>query len=127
MREDGVDNDERSVEKRKPVGGRRERQPSRPPGGGTECERQQRFLPRGDDVEATPSKTRVPQLGEHEIVERESDNEHGEREARNPRGHVIATIVRPRFTMRTGTGKSARSWLDPSSRFSFAHGLRARS
>ena len=127
LREDGVDDDERGVQQREPVRGGREREPSRLPRSRAHGESEKRLLPRGDDVETAAPETRVPQLGEHEVVDRKPDDERGERKARETGGHVIATNVRPRFTIRTGTGKSARSSAGPRSRFSFAHGLRARS
>ena len=70
---------------------------------------------------------RVPRHRHDEVVERETD---GEREQRPPAeacSHVIATNVRPRFTIRTGPGKSARSSPGPSRWFSFAHERPARS
>ena len=67
---------------------------------------EQHVLPGGDDVERGAADADVPQLRHDEVVDREPDDEDGERDARQAAlAHVIATSVRPRLTIRTGPGK----------------------
>ena len=83
---------------------------------------EQRLLPRRDDVERGAAHAGLPQLGHHEVVQREADDEaragpdravpcrHSDSPSRGP----AATSVIPRLTIRTGYGKSAASSRGPS-------------
>ena len=128
LRDHGVEEDERRVDEREPIGRRRlERDPAPPPDDRAEREREQHLLPGGDDVEREVADAEIPEPGHREVVERAA--------RRRTRGaptlgfgqSTIATSVRPRLTIRASGGKRPRSAPGPSRQFCFAHGLRARS
>ena len=80
LRDHGVDEDERRVDEREPVGRRRlERDPAPPPDDRAEREREQHLLPGGDDVEREVADAEIPELRHREVVERQRDDEGVER------------------------------------------------
>ena len=128
LRQQPVDDDDRRVREREPVGPERERQRARADQRDGERAQQQHVLPGGDDVERGAAHADASQSSRHdEVVEREPDDEDDERDPGEALAHVIATSVMPRLTIRTGPGKSARRSPLPSRWFSLAQPLPARS
>lgn len=77
-----IQDDERGVDDREPIGGPHERKPSRAPERCRERKYEQRLLPRGDGVERQAVQAGIPQLGHDQVVKGEADHERGEREPR---------------------------------------------
>ena len=127
LREQPVEDDDRAVRQREPVGPAKARDRAADNERRHERHEEERLLPGGDDVERKVTDTRLPEEGHREVVDGEADEEDCEREAGEASGHVVATSVRPRFEIRTGTGKSARSSAGPRRWFSRAHDLPVRS
>ena len=128
LRDERVEHDERRVGEREVVRRRRlERDSALAPHDCPEREREQHLLPGRDDVERQVADAEVPELGHHEVVQRQKRGERVQRPARQPFRQVIATSVRPRLTIRASGGKSCCRSPTPSRWFSFAHGFRTRS
>ncbi len=127
LRHEPVEEHDHGVGEGEPVGPGPYRQRSGAEDRDGEGSGEQHVLPCGDDVERGAAKAHVPQLRHHEVVDGEPDDEHGERDARQPLAHVIATSVRPRLTIRTGPGNSPRRSPLPSRWFSRAQPLPVRS
>ena len=127
LRQEPVEQHERGVRERKPVGPEPERHRPRGEERHREGGGEQHVLPGGDDVERRTADAGIPQLRHHQVVRREPDDQDGERDPGEALAHVIATSVRPRLTMRTGPGKRLRRSPLPSRWFSRAHSLPVRS
>ena len=81
---------------------------SRPRRGCGERDEEEDVLPRGDDVERRAAHARVPERRHREVVEDEPDGEDDECQPCEAHGHVEATSVNQRLSMRTGPGNSDR-------------------
>ena len=75
LRQQPVEEDERRVDEREPVGPEPERQRARAEDRDGERGREQHVLPGGDDVERGAADAGVPELRHDEVVEREPDDE----------------------------------------------------
>ena len=53
------------------------------PCGRHERDEEKHLLPRRDDIERRPAHAEIPELGHRRVVEREADDEHDERHARD--------------------------------------------
>ena len=109
LREQPVGDDDCSVREGQPVGPEQPRHGSR--GGEREHnrKREQDVLPGGDRVERRVADPRLPEERHREVVEREPDGKDEQRSTWPDAGHVVATSVRPRLSIRTATGNSDRS------------------
>ena len=92
-----VEDDQRAVRKREPVGPDELRQRPHRPDRGDEGDDQHDLLPRGRDVERGVADPRLPEERHREVVEREPDDEDDQRHPGKAGGHVVATSVMPRL------------------------------
>ena len=127
LRQQPVDDDHDAVGERQPVGPEQPRDGAHGGERRDERDQQQHVLPRRGDGERRVAHSRLPEERHRQVVEREPHDEDEQRDPGQAIAHVVATSVMPRFEMRTGTGKSARSSAVPSRWFSFAQGFPARS
>src|SRR5262249_13401239 len=114
LRQERPDDDDGGVREREHVAPAPGERPPRACPDDDERDGEQHLLPRRHDVERASAPTGVPELGHHEVVHRKPHDEDVEHPDGASHSGPTATSVAPRFSTRTGYGKSDASSLGPS-------------
>src|SRR5947208_3041904 len=113
LRQQRPDDDDGRVRERGDVAPTPPERPPRAEPDDGERQREERLLPRGDDIQRATAHAGVPELRHHEVMQREPHDEHVEDPDGPPHTGPTATSVRPRLSTRTGYGKSAANSFGP--------------